>query len=771
MKFKKARLHFTHSKSPFAGLGNLIYRCRVWVLIVWGIVTLLSLISTPLLESSLQEVKVVDQTGEANRTEQLLQQEFNIDPNALTLVFQLPEGAVPNNAQSEIQAIVASVRELPGIKHITNPSDRPDYRSADGRVQYSVIELSSQKKLSSDIETIEQVLAERSSQDSSQGFSQSSSQSSSQRITTYLTGKPAIDREVQRISKADLGRVELWVLPIMLGVLILVFGSLVAATMPIAIGIVAVSTTLGLLYVVSLKLSVSVFALNLTSMLGLGLGIDYALLIVKRFQQELRDRPIEQAISVTLATAGRAIFFSGLTVCVSLFGLMLFPIRLLQSLGIAGAIVVLLSVLSALTLLPALLSVVGHRIYYGSIFSVTDGPQRFWSRIARIVIRYSLPAAVAVLVIVAGLTAPFFAAEFGIANAEVLPQSNPAREGVDVLNRAFGAGETSPILLAIQPEQPGDDLFSAQHIETLYRFIRRVQSDPRVSSVQSLVNIDPRLGLADYQQLYSNPTLLAASPIAAAVNQFSHGSTTLAIVKSRTGIHNKASRELVQELRANGQASKPENSLPNLKIQVTGQTASELDTIDAITQRLPTVLAVIMVATFIVLAFLLNSIALPIKAMIANLLSMGASFGALVFIFQWGHFQRLLNFTPVGYIDILLPIVLFCVLFGLSMDYEVFLLTRIKETYDLLKLSGKASSKSNTESVVVGLEETGQLITSAALLVIIVTSAFAFTSLIIIKALGLGIAIAIAVDASLIRLILVPAAMKLMGKWNWWTPW
>lgn len=725
---------------------------------MWGIVTLLSLISTPLLENSLQEVKIVDQTGEANLTEQLLQQEFKIDPNALTLVFQLPEGAVPDVAQSEIQAILASVRKLPATKQVTSPSERPDYKSADGRVQYSVIELSSQKKLSSDIEAIEQVLTER--------FSQNPSQNPAQNITTYLTGKPAIDREVQRISKADLGRVELWVLPVMLGVLILVFGSLVAATMPIAIGIVAVSTTLGLLYIVSLKLSVSVFALNLTSMLGLGLGIDYALLIVKRFQQELRDRSVEQAISVTLATAGRAIFFSGLTVCVSLFGLMLFPIRLLQSLGIAGAMVVSLSVLSALTLLPALLSVVGHRIYYGNIFSVTDGPQRFWRRIAGVVIRYSVPAAVAVLLIVSGLTAPFFAAEFGIANAEILPQSNPAREGVDVLNRAFGAGETSPILLAIQPAQPDEALLSAQHIESLYRFVRQVQNDPRVSSVQSLVNIDPRLGLTDYQQLYSNPALLAASPIAAAANQLSHGSTTLVVVKSRTGIHDEASRELVKELRTDRA-----NSLPNLKVQVTGQTASELDTIDAIAQRLPTVLAVIMVATFIVLAVLLNSIALPIKAMIANLLSMGASFGALVFIFQWGHFQKFLNFTPVGYLDVLLPIVLFCVLFGLSMDYEVFLLTRIKETYDSLKLSGKASSKSNTESVIVGLEETGQLITSAALLVIIVTSAFAFTSLIIIKALGLGIAIAIAVDASLIRLILVPATMKLMGKWNWWTPW
>lgn len=234
----------------------------------------------------------------------------------------------------------------------------------------------------------------------------------------------------------------------------------------------------------------------------------------------------------------------------------------------------------------------------------------------------------------------------------------------------------------------------------------------------------------------------------------SSDSTTLVAVNSRTDTNDAATRNLVQELR--------NLSLNGLQVQVGGQTASQLDTVQVIYRRFPLVLAVIMAVTFIVLCVLLNSVILPLKAIIINLLSIGASFGALVFIFQEGNFHTWLNFTPVGYLDILLPVILFCVLFGLSMDYEVFLLSRIKEAYD--------RTGDNTKSVIEGLERTGRIITSAALLMIIVTGAFALTSIIFVKALGLGIALAVLFDATLIRAILVPASMHLMGKWNWWAP-
>jgi len=761
------------ANSVFSRLGSHIYRHRIWTLIIWAVFTLVSLLCAPLLENALQEVKVVDETGAANSAELMIQEAFDINPDALTVVFQQvtdapsenasndrsrpvpsnvqPENVQPKNVQTEIDATLASIRSLPEVASISTPLEHPEYISSDRQTQYSIINL---KSLSADaIDKIEQTIDQANAD---------TAQSPEPALNIYLTGKPAIDQAVQSISKADLRKVELAVLPITLIVLVLVFGSVVAAAMPIAMGVVTVSVTLGLLYLIAQRLSVSVFALNLTSMLGLGLGIDYALLIVNRFQKELTTHSVEQAIRITSDTAGRAIFFSGITVCISLFGLVLFPIRLLQSLGIAGAIVVSLSVLTALTLLPALLGLVGHGIHYGSLFSVVNKQQKFWRTIARAVIRRSVLFTILVLLIVAGLTAPFFSANFGVGNADILPASAPAREGVDQINQAFGPGETAPILVTVQSRIANEPLFTPARIATLYQFIDDLQQDPRVSSIQSIVNLDPTLTVQSYQQLYANPAQIPIPQVAAAFDQLTDRESTLVIVKSKTAQQSEATRNLVREFR--------NASLEGLEIRVAGQTASELDVIAAIERRLPLVLSLIMVATFITLSLLLRSLILPIKAIIMNLLSMGASFGALVFIFQDGNFQNLLNFKPIGYIDVLLPVVLFCVLFGLSMDYEVFLLTRIKETYDELKHNGEDPNKNNTASVIIGLEQTGQLITSAALLVIIVTSAFAFTSLIFVKALGLGIAIAIAIDTTLIRIILVPASMKLMGKWNWWTP-
>jgi RND superfamily putative drug exporter len=325
---------------------------------------------------------------------------------------------------------------------------------------------------------------------------------------------------------------------------------------------------------------------------------------------------------------------------------------------------------------------------------------------------------------------------------------------VEILKQEFGPGETTPILLAVQTTKPGDRILSQRSIGTLYDFVAQLQADPRVQRVTSLVNVIPGLTRRDYQQFYRDPDRSPVPQLAAIAGQLSNDSTTLITIHSRTASNDVSSRHLVQELRR--------RNLDGLRILVTGQTATELDTIAAINQQFPWVLAAMLMATFGLLSVLLESVVLPIKAIVMNFLSIGASFGAVVFIFQEGNFQTWFHFTPVGYLDILLPVVLFCVLFGLSMDYEVFLLTRIKEQYD--------RSGNNSLSVIQGLEHTGGIITSAAFLMILVTSAFAFTSIIFVKALGLGSAIAIFIDATLIRIILVPATMHLMGQWNWWSP-
>lgn len=725
-------------QSVFAQLGKLTYRYRRLVIVIWGILVLVSLALTPQLDSALKGTGTVYEAGKANQAEQLLKQELNVDSNALTAVFQSSDNSTFEDNKKTVKQTFTQIRNLPSVGTVISAVEYPEYRSKDGRTQYGVINLKvSGSEAFRVIDRIEQVL----------------NQNSTKNLKTFLTGKPVVDRDAQRISKEDLARAELLALPLTLVALVFVFGSLVAAGMPVAMGAVTVSVTLGLLYLLTLKLSVSVFALNITSMLGLGLGIDYSLLIVNRFREELANASVEEAIIRTVDTAGRAVFFSGLTVCIGLVCLLLFPILLLQSLGIAGSLVVMLSVAAALTLLPALLGLVGHRINLGRRLPPPQG-RGFWAAIARTVIRHSLVAMVVVLVIVAGLTSPFLAARFGLGDANVLPNSYPARKGVEVLQQAFGPGEVAPILLAVSTQSAGDRILSNQHLETLYNFVAQLKTNPRVANVVSLLNIDPNLDLENYQELYREPELIPIPALAMAVKHLSSDTTTLVVVKSRTASNDTESRALVEEMR---------NLSPKgLQVQVAGQTASEVDTIQAVYDRIPLVLTSVMLVTFIVLCVLLNSVVLPLKAIVMNLLSIGASFGALVFIFQEGHFQELLQFTPVGYIDILLPVVLFCVLFGLSMDYEVFLLTRIKEAYD--------RGSSNTASVIEGLERTGGIITSAAILMIVVTGAFALTSIIFVKALGLGIAIAVLIDATLIRAVLVPATMQLMGKWNWWSP-
>ncbi|WP_156120564.1 MMPL family transporter [Neosynechococcus sphagnicola] len=726
--------------SPLTQLGRWVYGHRIWVIVLWGLLMIASLGVTPLLENALKETGAVYQGGSAYQAEQLLQQELKVIPDPLILVFQRQKNLPAGIDSREVDRLLKQIRSLSSVSSVVSPTDHPEYRSADGQTAYSLIQLRGRdREKDGAIAAIAQILNQQTPQD----------------LKTFLTGKPAIDREVQRISKADLSRVELFVLPLALGLLLVIFGSVVAATMPVAMGMMTVSVTFGILYLVTLQMNVSIFALNLTTMLGLGLGIDYSLLIVSRFREELPSGTVEQAITRTLATAGRSVFFSGLTVCIGLVCLMLFPILLLQSLGIAGSIVVLLSVTAALTLLPALLGLVGHRINpRGSSAPTGARGKIFWAAIARTVTRHSFAAFLSILILVGGLTAPFFMARFGLPNADILPKALPARQGIEVVQQAFGVGETAPIFLAIQTPTPGDQILSERHLQTLFNFVHQLEVDQRVASVNSLVNLSPQLSLKDYQQLYRHPQQIPQPQLTQAVHQFSSVATTLVIVKSRSDSHDAASRKLVQDLK-----SQP---LAGLTVQVSGQIASDLDTIEVIEQRFPLVLAAMLLATFMTLGLLLRSIILPLKAIVMNLLSIGASFGSLVFIFQQGHFQTWLNFTPVGYIDILLAVVLFCVLFGLSMDYEVFLLSRIQEAYD--------RTGNNSESIIEGLEHTGGIITSAALLMIVVTGAFAFTSIILVKALGLGSAIAIAIDATLIRAILVPATMHLMGRWNWWLP-
>jgi putative drug exporter of the RND superfamily len=724
--------------SIFAKIGRLSYRYRLTVIVLWGILLLLSLVISPHLESVLQGVVTTYESGEAFQAEKVLNQELSIDPEALTLVFASLDNRALSEHKAEIEQKLTQIRALSTVKEVPKDWERPENLSADGRSAYSQSYLKVKGiDIFPAIANIKKILTENEKNN----------------LEIYLTGKKVFDYEDHQISQNDLVRAEIIALPLTLIALLFVFGSVIAAILPIAMAVMTVSVSCGLLYLFALQMDISVFALNLTTMLGLGIGIDFALVMVSRFREELSAGSLEQAVVRTVDTAGRAVFFSGLTTCIGLVSLLLFPINLLQSLGLAGSVVVFLSIGAALTLLPALLGLLGSSLNAWRILNPTSGTQRFWGEMARHVIRHSILAVALVLVVVMGMTSPFLEARWGLGGVETLPADVEARKGVEVLEQAFGNGAASPILLTVRSTDPNTPILSKKHIATLYPLVKRWEADPRVDSVKSLFNIDPQLNPENYQQLYAQKQLLSP-PLLEAVKQLSNDSITLIKINSKTDSNDKNSFALVKELR--------DLNASGLQFLVGGQTASSLDTIEVVTRRFPWVLAAMMAVTFVALTILFQSVILPLKAIFLNLMSISASFGALVFVFQQGNFKTWLNFTPVGYIDILLPIVMFCVLFGLSMDYEVFLLTRMKEVYD--------RTGNNRVCIIEGLERTGQIITSAALLMIIVTGAFAFTSLIFIKALGLGVAIAVFVDSTLIRAVLVPASMNLLGKWNWWSP-
>jgi RND superfamily putative drug exporter len=566
-------------------------------------------------------------------------------------------------------------------------------------------------------------------------------------------------------------------LPLAALALLVVFGSVVAAGVPLAVGGTAVVISLAIIWAIASVSQMSIFVLNLATLLGLGLGVDYSLLLTSRFREELRRRlpdgpgdergpssateravAIEEAVRVTVATAGRAVFFSGLTVLLGLIGLVLFEFPILRSVGVAGAVVVGTAVAAALTLLPAILGVLGPRLDALRIRRVNaaadaDGP---WARLARRVMRHPVAFFVPTLAFLLLLGAPFLHVRFNAPDATILPPEVASRAAFDRLDSAFGAGRFAPLYLAIRTSGPAT---SRDNVMALYGYSRRLAADPRIETVGGLVDVDRRLTLDQYELLYGSPSGPPDRFVRASLAATTKGDLTAFTLIARAGPNADEARALVADLRAaTGSLAPP----PGMTVLVGGGAADVVDVVDGIGAGFPRTALFIFLSTYLVLFVLLRSVILPAKALVMNTLSIGAAFGALVWIFQDGNLSRLLGFAPLGYVETTQPVILFCVLFGLSMDYEVFLLSRMKEAWD--------RTGDNTEAVARGLERSGRIVTSAALVVVVVSGSFGFADIVLIKAIGLGVAISVALDATVVRALLVPATMRLLGDWNWWMP-
>jgi putative drug exporter of the RND superfamily len=734
--------------TPFDRLGPFVVRHARLIVGAWAVLLLLALPLAPQVPGALSPGGFILDDLESAQAKMLLEEELGAPPSALVVVFSSPTLAAgtPGFEQAAAGAM-ADVGDAPHVVGVISHLAQPRQVSADGHTAYDIVLLDLPPD---DSPAAVPILRERLSD--------------APDLTVELAGGPAFYGDVQAVSERDLQRSEVISLPLAAIALVIVFGSLVAAGVPLVIGGASVIVALAAILLVTMVTPMSIFVLNLATLLGLGLGVDYSLLMTSRFREELanhgRDEPdrVARAVERTVATAGRAVFFSGLTVLLGLLGLILFEFMILRSVGIAGAIVVGLAVTAALTLLPALLTLLGDRVDRFAVRDVvvTPGTDGSWARLARRVMRHPVAVLVPTLLFLLVLGSPFLHVRFNAPDSSVLPPSVPSRQAFDRLRDEFGDGEFAPITLAVRTDGPAT---APENVARLFDYSRRLAADPRVARVDSLVDLDPRLTLTQYQLLYADPNGPRDRFVATALAATTADDLTALTVTTRYGPNRDEGRDLVADLRsADGPLAPPDDA----SVLVGGGAADVTDVVDRVAADFPRTAAFIIVTTYLVLFVLLRSVILPAKALVMNTLSLTASFGALVWIFQDGNLSAILGFQPLGFVETTLPVILFCVLFGLSMDYEVFLLSRMKEAWD--------RTGDNTEAVARGLERSGRIVTSAALIVVVVAGSFAFADIVLIKALGLGVAIAVALDATVVRALLVPATMRLLGRWNWWIP-
>ena len=572
-------------------------------------------------------------------------------------------------------------------------------------------------------------------------------------LRTQVGGQIPTEAAITKQVTSDIGRAEGISMPVLLILLLVIFGSLAAASLPLAIGGIGILGSFAALRLLTLATGVSTYAINITTILGLGLAIDYGLFMVSRFREELRRQPsTADAVAATVATAGRTVAVSGVTVAVALASLMLFPEMFLRSMGYGGVATVLVDLVAALTVLPALLAVLGPRVNAlrvrrmfarpaipaltgegrpdgggsrragdrgGSRGVVPPDQQGGWSRIARSVMRRPVAYVVVIVIALLALAAPFRSITWGGTDARALPAGAPARVVTEALNRDFPGNPASPIEVVVRFGRPAG---AATRQAALAGYVTRLDRVPGISAAE-LTGVRGAVARVD--------------------------------LRYAAGASSARARGLVAAVRA---VPPPAGG----HAYVGGVTAQLADELASLGATLPWMALEICLATFVLLFLAFGSVVLPAKAIAMNVLSLSATFGVIVWVFQQGHLSGLLRFTPTGSIDPSMPILLLAIVFGLSMDYEVFLLSRIRERYD--------ATGDNTAAVASGLQRTGGLITSLALLLVIVVGAFSASGITFIKLLGVGMIVALVVDATIVRILLVPATMRLLGRANWWAP-
>jgi RND superfamily putative drug exporter len=773
----------SHNHGFFPSLGDFVARYRWLVLAVWIVFVGVSVLGARQVKGSLVSGGINAPGSESNRGETLLADEFDRRPvKTAAAIFTSSKLVVTDQVYMDgVKAATDRIAAVEGVKRVRSFYNTGLQRlvSDDKHTTYAIVELDgTEEEAKAKIPTIRDELHRDLSKDVDQA---------------YIMGFPAVSYDISAGSAEDLHHAELYSMPLTIFLLLLVFGTIVAAGLPVMLGAAAVVTALGGLYLIAQRMETSIFAMNTASMIGLGLGIDFSLLMVSRFREELaRGKSAHDATVRTVQTAGKSIVFSGLTVMLGLSVMLLYDLTLVRSIALGMLLVAGLAVLGAVTLLPALMALFGRQVNSfnlipgrkaGAVQQAGTGKWHAWSLL---VMRYPWLFLILALGILLAMSWPAKDMNpIGAGGAQGIGPESESRKGFELLTTAFPVGEVAPIELLIKMPKEGD-AFDPGYREGIYKLTKDLEADDRVARVESIANLNPSLTVDQFKAVTPEQLIGTDPRQKALIAQYANIDRTrdvyhVAIISKYAEVEDQTV-DLVKDIRTKYVADTRE--LRGTEALVTGQSALTLDYRDALFGQFPKLVGLVLLVTYFVLLLFFHSLILPLKAILMNMIGITASYGFLVMVFEWGILDKILHFEHLGRLTMFPPVILFSILFGLSTDYEVFLLSRVKEIFerDKARLDNQLGhaphdaayihrlDEINEHSVAEGLERTAGIITAAGLIMIVVFAAFAIGQVLVVKELGVGLAMAVLLDSTIIRVIFVPVSMKLMGHLNWWMP-
>jgi uncharacterized membrane protein YdfJ with MMPL/SSD domain len=736
--------------SPFVRIAEYLYDNRRTALIVWAIATLLIVGALTSQVQRLVKVGGYSLPGtEFHLSSEILKQKLGIAADK-TAVVVYDSGRYRVYDKVFHDAVIASLDRLlahPLVDRYETfyETGVPDFVSPDNRTLFAILHLTGSEEA---IEYATPELREAARSDV---------------LEVAVTGILAGNYDIEQATAQDLAAVEVFTIPAVLIILMVFLRSILLGFIPLLVGVVSILLTLGLVAAIALGSDVSIFAINISTMIGLGLAIDFSLIAMDRFRSELAQRPHREALCRTLDTAGRSILLSGMTLFMTMIVWALFPVMIIRSIAFAISLSAFIAVFTALFLMPVVLAYLGPRLErkYRRRPPAASHEGNLWGRLAYRVMRSPWASLILALGILLALASPLLDMERRGVNLEVLPEDVESRHAGDILAEKFGRGYLAPIMIVIETANGG--VWDQEVMEGLYRLHTTIERQPQVQGVRSLISMIPNHSL-DWAVSLSQRTVTINKDYYRLAKRFvdvdaDNSATVLYVFPDENEVH-PSTVALLEHLRANVRDWAP--TLAGVNLYVGGAPAMQYDFIEVVDDEIPLFFALTLFANFLTLVVIFKSILIPIKAVLTNLLTLAASFGILVLVFQHGVGADLFGAEVFGSITFYTPVVGFAILYGLSTDYEVFLISRVREKY--------AAGLSHDDSVAVGVQESARVITAAGIIMVIVFGSFAATQVLVTKELGLVLAIAILIDMTLVRLVLVPASMKLMGRLNWWIP-